>query len=57
VHGYITLELANHFTEFDDPVLQVFMATGITFTVGMGDDRSSAEASHEAALALSRSSG
>ena len=28
VHGYITLELAEHFVEFDDPVAQVLRAHG-----------------------------
>lgn len=51
VHGYITLELADHFVEFDDPVAQVLVPMGVTFTVGLGDDRERARASHEAALA------
>jgi hypothetical protein len=50
VHGYITLELANHFAEFDDPVAQVLLPMGVTFTVGLGDDPDRARASHEAAL-------
>ncbi|WP_344771597.1 TetR/AcrR family transcriptional regulator [Aeromicrobium panaciterrae] len=53
VHGYITLELANHFTEFDDPVKEVFLQMGVTFCVGLGDDRASSLASHEKALNLS----
>ncbi|WP_442939962.1 TetR-like C-terminal domain-containing protein [Nocardioides sp. B-3] len=50
VHGYITLELAGHFTEFADPVRQVLLPMGVTFCVGPGADRASALASHEAAL-------
>lgn len=50
VHGYITLELANHFAEFSDPVRQVLVPMGVTFCVGLGADRASALASHEAAL-------
>jgi AcrR family transcriptional regulator len=50
VHGFITLELADHFTDFDDPVAQVFVPMGVTFTVGLGDDPQRARASHEAAL-------
>jgi AcrR family transcriptional regulator len=50
VHGYITLELAEHFAGFDDPVQQVLLPMGVTFTVGLGDTRECAQASHEAAL-------
>lgn len=52
VHGFITLELADHFTGFDDPVMQVLVPMGVTFMVGLGDDPERARASHEAALAL-----
>ncbi|MEV4643492.1 WHG domain-containing protein [Saccharopolyspora sp. NPDC049357] len=55
VHGYITLELADHFVEFDDPVVQVLVPMGVTFTVGLGDDRERARASHETALTSHRS--
>jgi len=50
VHGYITLELANHFTEFEDPLAQVLVPMGVTFSVGLGDDPERARASHEVAL-------
>ncbi|TCJ23938.1 TetR/AcrR family transcriptional regulator [Nocardioides jejuensis] len=50
VHGYVSLDLANHFAEFDDPVRQVLVPMGVTFCVGLGADRASALASHEAAL-------
>jgi AcrR family transcriptional regulator len=49
VHGYITLELADHFIEFDDPVQQVLLPMGVTFSVGLGDSPVRAQASHEAA--------
>lgn len=49
-HGYITLELADHFVEFDDPVQQVLLPMGVTFAVGLGDKRERAQASHEAAF-------
>lgn len=52
VHGFITLELADHFTDFEDPVMQVLVPMGVTFMVGLGDDPKQARASHEAALAL-----
>lgn len=50
VHGFITLELADHFAEFDDPVRQVLTPTGVTFAVGLGDSPGTALASHESAL-------
>lgn len=50
VHGYITLELAHHFTDFVDPVREVLLPMGVTFCVGLGADPAAALASHEAAL-------
>lgn len=50
VHGFITLDLANHFAEFADPVRQVLVPMGVTFCVGLGAERGAALASHEAAL-------
>jgi AcrR family transcriptional regulator len=52
VHGYITLELAEHFVEFDDPVAQVLLPMGVNLAVGLGDKRERAQASHEAAARL-----
>jgi AcrR family transcriptional regulator len=52
VHGYITLELADHFAEFGDPVAQVLFPMGVNFAVGLGDDRDRARASHEAGARL-----
>src|SRR5881397_4225708 len=52
VHGFITLELAEHFIEFDDPVAQVLVPMGVNLAVGLGDKRERAEASHEAAARL-----
>jgi AcrR family transcriptional regulator len=54
VHGYITLELGDHFAEFDDPVGVVLLRTGVTFAVGLGDDPERAMASHQAALRAHR---
>src|SRR5438093_4210165 len=48
VHGCITLELAEHFVEFDDPVAQVLQPMGVNLAVGLGDERDRAQASHEA---------
>jgi hypothetical protein len=46
VHGYITLELAEHFVEFDDPVAHVLVPMGVNVAVGLGDNRERAQASH-----------
>lgn len=52
VHGFITLELAETFIDFDDPVRQVFLPLGVNVAVGLGDTRERAEGSHEAATRL-----
>src|SRR6266508_6594251 len=52
VHGCITLELADHFADFDDPVAQVLLPMGVNLDVGLGDDRERAQASHEAGARL-----
>ena len=52
VHGCITLESADHFAEFDDPVAQVLLPMGVDLVVGLGDDRERAQASHEAGARL-----
>ncbi|RZL84165.1 MAG: TetR/AcrR family transcriptional regulator [Rhodococcus sp. (in: high G+C Gram-positive bacteria)] len=52
VHGYITLELGEHFAEFDDAVAQVLLPMGVNFAVGLGDTRERAQASHERAVGL-----
>jgi len=49
-HGYISLELADHFLEFDDPVRSIMLPTGIAFTVGLGGDPSRVRASVDEAL-------
>jgi AcrR family transcriptional regulator len=49
VHGFITLELAETFVGFDDPVRQVLLPLGVNVSVGLGDTRERAEASHLAA--------
>lgn len=50
VHGFISLELAEHFTDFDDPVVDVLVPMGVVFAVGLGDDLARAQASHDAAV-------
>jgi AcrR family transcriptional regulator len=49
VHGYVTLELGEHFADFDDPVAEVFLPTGVNICVGLGDTPERARASHESA--------
>lgn len=51
-HGFITLELAETFVGFDDPVGQVLLPLGVNLAVGLGDTRQRAEASHHAAACL-----
>jgi len=46
VHGFITLELADHFVDFDDPVTAVLLQLGTNLAVGLGDDPARAAASH-----------
>ncbi len=52
VHGYVTLELAEHFVEFEDTVAQVLLPLGVNFSVGLGDERARAEASHQVGARL-----
>jgi|HubBroStandDraft_3_1064219.scaffolds.fasta_scaffold28276_3 AcrR family transcriptional regulator len=52
VHGFITLELVETFVGFDDPVRQVMLPMGVNLSVGLGDTRERAQASHEAAARL-----
>jgi AcrR family transcriptional regulator len=46
VHGFITLELADHFADFDDPVTTFLFQLGTDLAVGWGDDPTRAAASH-----------
>lgn len=50
VHGFVTLELADHFTRFEDPVKQVFQPMMVNLTVGLGDTVQESTASHNAAI-------
>lgn len=52
LHGFITLELAETFVDFDDPVRQVMLPMGVNLSVGFGDTRERAEASHKSAVRL-----
>ena len=52
MHGFITLELAEHFVEVDDPVAGVLQPMGVNLAVGLGDKRERAQASHEEGAGL-----
>ncbi len=52
VHGFITLELAETFVEFDEPVSQILLPMGVNLSVGLGDTRERAQSSHEAAARI-----
>lgn len=52
VHGFISLELAEHFADFADSVAEVLVPMGITFMVGLGDDLPRATASTLAAQSV-----
>jgi AcrR family transcriptional regulator len=54
VHGFVTLELGNHFAQFDDPVRQVLQPMMVNVLVGLGDTPELAKASHTAAVVASR---
>jgi AcrR family transcriptional regulator len=49
VHGFITLELSETFVECDDPLRQLLLPMGVNLSVGLGDTRERAMASHETA--------
>ncbi|MBC2644234.1 MULTISPECIES: TetR/AcrR family transcriptional regulator [unclassified Rhodococcus (in: high G+C Gram-positive bacteria)] len=52
VHGYITLELGEHFADFNDAVTQVLLPMGVNFAVGLGDTRKRAQSSHDRVVRL-----
>lgn len=51
-HGFITLELAETFVDFDEPVRQILLPLGVNLSVGLGDTRERAQNSHEAAARI-----
>jgi AcrR family transcriptional regulator len=52
VHGLITLELAETFVECSDPAGHLLLPMGVNLSVGLGDTRERARASHETAAGL-----
>ena len=55
VHGYVTLELGDHFAQFSDPVREVLQPMMVNVLVGLGDTAGVCHASHTAAIVASRS--
>ncbi|MFE0751336.1 TetR/AcrR family transcriptional regulator [Gordonia sp. NPDC058843] len=51
VHGFVTLEIAGHFTRFPHPVTDVLASMAVNHLVGMGDDRDRAQRSATTAIA------
>lgn len=49
VHGFVTLELADHFARFDNPAVSILLRLGTNLAVGLGDNPEHARASHESA--------
>jgi AcrR family transcriptional regulator len=54
VHGFVTLELGDHFAQFSDPVRQVLQPMMVNIFVGLGGDPQAANASHTAAIDATR---
>ncbi|MGB8402467.1 MAG: WHG domain-containing protein [Mycobacterium sp.] len=54
VHGFVALELGGHLAQFDDPVKQVLQPMMVNVVVGLGDERTAAIASHDAAIEAMR---
>jgi hypothetical protein len=50
VHGFITLELSETFVAYGEPARQVLLPMGVNLSVGLGDTRERAQASHETAV-------
>lgn len=46
VHGFVSLELAGHFTDVADPVSEVFIPMGVKFVAALGGSVESAWISH-----------
>lgn len=47
VHGFVTLELSDHFLQFEDPAQSILLPLGTHLVIGLGDDPVRARASHE----------
>jgi AcrR family transcriptional regulator len=54
VHGFVTLELADHFADFPEPVSQVLQPMMVNVLIGLGDTPDVCVASHTAAVVASR---
>lgn len=47
VHGFVTLELSDHFLQFEDPAQSILLPLGTHLVIGLGDDPVRARTSHE----------
>jgi AcrR family transcriptional regulator len=54
VHGFVTLELGDHFAQFGDPVREVLQPMMVNLLVGLGDTGELCQASHTVAFYASR---
>lgn len=54
VHGFVTLELGDHFAQFEDPVREVLQPMMVNLLVGLGDIAELCQASHTVAFYASR---
>lgn len=50
VHGFVTLELGDHFAQFPDPVRHVLQPMMVNVLVGLGDSPAACRTSHTAAI-------
>ena len=50
VHGFVSLELADHFAMFKDPSREILQQMGINLAVGLGDERDRSVRSHARAM-------
>jgi AcrR family transcriptional regulator len=54
VHGFVTLELGDHFAQFSDPVREILQPMMVNVVVGLGDTAELSDASHTAAVVASQ---
>lgn len=52
LHGFVGLELADHYAEFDDPVMEILCPLAVNFFVGLGDRRAAAQSSCDLGLQM-----
>ena len=57
VHGFVTLELSDHFLQFEDPAQSILLPLGTHLVIGLGDDPVRSRTSHELALLAHQAQG